>query len=275
MIYIDRNRTDSPGNLIKPNEAWFQRAKRATEKAELEMGEHKTDRTVYAHQQVRMALEKLFHEKCAYCESELKNVDWDVEHFLPKGRVAERPNHPGYYWLAYEWTNFYPACQFCNQRRRDKPRWGDLTFAGVGGKADQFPLADESTRVMSHHDQEHIAQEQALLLDPCADYNQDLRFDPMGQIDHKNGSQKGQTTIEVCFLKRTRLRYLRKGILDQLIQLLTVIQRLENDGHDVTDLQNYLQKHFLADSCQYAALSRYVLNHPDEFGFNTRESIKT
>ena len=52
----------------------------------------------------------------------------------------------------------------------------------------------------------------------------------------------------------------------QLIQFLTVIQRLENDGYDVTDLQNYLQKHFLADSCQYAALSRYVLNHPDEFG---------
>lgn len=267
MIGIDRNRTDEQGQPIKPNDAWFQKAEIVTQRAKLEMGAHKADRTIYAHEQVRMALEKLFHEKCAYCESELKNVVWDVEHFRPKGRVAERANHPGYYWLAYEWTNFYPACQFCNQRRRDKARWGDLTFAGVGGKADQFPLSDESTRVMSHHDQERIAQEQALLLDPCADEpSEHLRFDPTGQIHHKNGSETGKATLEVCFLKRTRLRYLRKGYVNQLVELLTVIERLENDGHDVIDLREYLHKNFLADDCQYAALSRYVLNHPDEFG---------
>jgi len=269
MIYIDRNRTDKQGQPIKPNDAWFQQAQRATEKAKEELGKHKADRNIYAHLQVRMGLEILFHEKCAYCESELKNLEWEVEHFRPKGRVAERSDHPGYYWLSYEWTNFYPACKYCNQRRRDRPRWGDLTFVVAGGKADQFPLADENTRVMSHHQQDRLAQEQALLLDPCADQpEEEFRFDPKGQIHERNGSQRGKTTIEVCFLKRTRLRYLRKNVVDQVVDLLTLIRRLENEGRAdaVVALQEYLQKHFLVDNCQYAALSRYVVTHPDEFG---------
>jgi len=73
---------------------------------------------LYRDPNVKAALEKLFNYKCAYCETPgFAGFSWSVEHFRPKGSVAEDRSHPGYYWLAYTWTNLYPSCVFCNQRR--------------------------------------------------------------------------------------------------------------------------------------------------------------
>jgi len=44
-------------------------------------------------------LQELFHSTCAYCESTITHTAFgDVEHYRPKGKVAEDPDHPGYYW---------------------------------------------------------------------------------------------------------------------------------------------------------------------------------
>jgi uncharacterized protein (TIGR02646 family) len=71
----------------------------------------------------------LYHGKCAYCESPLRLSSWDqLDHFRPKNKVLDEHNraiciapagkrHPGYYWLAYEWTNLLPSCAVCNQRK--------------------------------------------------------------------------------------------------------------------------------------------------------------
>jgi hypothetical protein len=86
-------------------------------------------------------LVNVFHEKCAYCESRLTRSSGHAEHFRPKGRVkakgngvasvmktsdenGNRINHPGYFWLAYNWKNLLPSCEKCNTS---------------GGKGDQFP----------------------------------------------------------------------------------------------------------------------------------------
>src|SRR5262249_38675962 len=75
---------------------------------------------------------RLFNGKCAYCESKFTvSQPGDVEHFRPKGRVVDdnfKPirvqhptkgeiEHPGYYWLAYEWKNLLPSCADCNRFR--------------------------------------------------------------------------------------------------------------------------------------------------------------
>lgn len=51
--------------------------------------------------------------KCAYCESPTSVVAYgDVEHFRPKSK---------YWWLAYCYENYLPACTLCNQRfKRDE-----------------------------------------------------------------------------------------------------------------------------------------------------------
>lgn len=50
--------------------------------------------------------------KCAYCETPTSVVAYgDVEHFRPKSK---------YWWLAYCYENYLPACTVCNQRyKRD------------------------------------------------------------------------------------------------------------------------------------------------------------
>lgn len=76
------------------------------------------DFTSYRQHAVCIALDDIFHEKCAYCETRYAAADVrNVEHFRPKGGVTESPAHPGYWWLAAEWSNLLPSCPACNQRR--------------------------------------------------------------------------------------------------------------------------------------------------------------
>ncbi|MEY4905096.1 MAG: hypothetical protein RLZZ292_2911 [Bacteroidota bacterium] len=51
-----------------------------------------------------------FH-KCFYCESKLKNIPKEIDHFI---EVAERRD------LAYQWTNLYLACTNCNDKFPNK-----------------------------------------------------------------------------------------------------------------------------------------------------------
>ena len=58
---------------------------------------------IYGADVVKAALDELFYGKCGYCEFKLIRTDQNVDHYRPKGRVAEATKHRGYYWLAYEW----------------------------------------------------------------------------------------------------------------------------------------------------------------------------
>jgi Transposase, Mutator family len=64
----------------------------------------------------------------------------DVEHFRPKGGVRQDEKDKllpvDYFWLAYEWSNLFLACQICNQRF----------------KKNLFPLEDKNKRAKSHLD---------------------------------------------------------------------------------------------------------------------------
>ncbi|GEM_PF-397599 len=79
----------------------------------------------YSASDVKLALDRLFHGKCAYCESVYASIHpMDVEHWRPKGLVTKREEgriipmvKPGYYWLAAEWTNLLPSCIDCNRQR--------------------------------------------------------------------------------------------------------------------------------------------------------------
>jgi len=262
MIHIERNRTDENGNDIKPSAEWFRKAAQATNIAIEEGENHKAKPDIYGSNEVRASLEKLFYEKCAYCESKISAThDWNVEHFRPKGRVAERSDHPGYYWLTYNWNNLYPACQHCNQRRKDKPQWGDLRYANTGGKMDQFPLEDEETRAM--HPTKKIANEKNLLLDPCKDNTEKcFAFDITGDIHSLDNN--GEATIEICHLKRRRLKTPRCDKINLIIRLLTLYNKLSANSDALTDLGQII-KMLLSNNCEFAGAVRYVNNNQEEF----------
>lgn len=268
MISLDRNRFDGEGRPIRPDQDWFDQAAAAREDALREAGAHEARGSVYGHDNVRAALEALFHDKCAYCETKIvAGSDWDVEHFRPKGNVAERDDHPGYYWLAYEWSNLYPSCSHCNQRRKDRPRWGDLRYAGSGGKLDQFPLEDEGTRALSPHDD--LSLETRLLLDPCADRPEEhLRYTVDGQVVAVAGSRKGEVSIDVFHLQRRRLRDQRRTKVETAVYILKIIRKYEAEGNAeaARDFRNLLETGLLSDACEYAGPARAVLRDPALFG---------
>jgi len=267
LIFVDRYRKDENNKEIRPSDDWFSDANDATEVAKIEKDNHEFDRKIFADEnRVRPALEKLFIDKCAYCETKfLAAADWDVEHFRPKGRVAKQEDHPGYYWLCYEWENLYPSCPHCNQRRRDKPRWGDLRTLPAGGKLDQFPLLDEETRAMSPDDD--IYQEHTLLIDPCYDDPEwYLVYDPHGQIHPLEDNPYGETTIEVFHLKRRRLRDARRGVIRLTSKILAKIKKAKSIGNDdaVNDLEDLLQ-YMLGNDSPYAGAARFVVNNAENF----------
>ena len=135
----------------------------------------------YKNAHVKKALHELFHGKCAYCEAPYASVHpMDVEHYRPKGAVAEDENHPGYWWLAMEWSNLFPSCIDCNRRRKQITPSGDVRQVKLqedafefsaserqnGGKMDSFPLAPTGTRLLTPGEGP-LSEEQALLLNPC------------------------------------------------------------------------------------------------------------
>lgn len=72
----------------------------------------------YKKDDVRTALDQLFHGKCAYCEtSYAASAPVDIEHYRPKGGVSEAPVHGGYWWIAMQWENLLPSCIDCNRKR--------------------------------------------------------------------------------------------------------------------------------------------------------------
>lgn len=98
----------------------------------------------WRHPRVLGALLALHGLSCAYCQGSLTPSDrGDVEHFRPKSI---------YWWLAYDFTNYFLSCSRCNRVR----------------KGDRFPLAT-GEKGLRFGDGRSESDERKLLLDPSRD----------------------------------------------------------------------------------------------------------
>jgi len=174
-----------PAELVKIAEA---EEKRNSNKVEKRF-------SVYSDARVKAALEKIFHGKCAYCESRYQATQpMDVEHWRPKSK---------YWFLAADWTNLYPSCIDCNRRRTHVIRLGDGSEKTVVvGKHDDFPLASNDVAV----DRAGLKLEQPLLVDPCEDDPESFFvYTNEGVIRSKAANSKAATSITVYALNRMGL----------------------------------------------------------------------
>jgi uncharacterized protein (TIGR02646 family) len=157
-------------------------------------------------------LTRVFHGKCAYCETRISGGFFgDAEHFRPKGNVtvpgeqgkrgaqlADGNAHSGYYWLAYDWQNLLPACQWCNNL-----------------KSDQFPVEGSYEATPAPATRALNEVERPLLIYPYEDDpSQFIRFGKGGVVTPVNNHPKGLYTIRVLGLDRKELmdeRWLAQG----------------------------------------------------------------
>jgi len=197
-------------------------------------------------------LKNVFHEKCAYCETPQVRAPLHADHFRPKGRVrfkvegqsrlrtgrgvdaaGQTIDHPGYFWLAYEWRNLLPACALCNSGE---------------GKKDQFPV-EAASHVLLHkleaqklpelqaqprssktwsgfyylHPRDLDLLEVPLLLHPYRDDpRKHLIFGDKGIIAARDDSKKGQRSIEVYNLKDDTLRGERQKAQEEAENLFMI-----------------------------------------------------
>ena len=87
---------------------------------------------------------------CAYCGVATSGLD--VDHFRPKGTIKDEEAPGGYWWLAYECSNYFLGCTACNRIR----------------KKTSFPLLPGSVRC-TYDTRGTIAAEERVLLDPAED----------------------------------------------------------------------------------------------------------
>lgn len=167
MKYIDRNNVMAPAVLAEND------SKAANERAlvRTHYGNPNCDTykfKAYKDREVLNALNELFSNKCAYCGSSYRATSpTDIEHFRPKGRVSDAPNHKGYWWLASTWKNLLPSCILCNREQYNE--LFDITASNLNitrtksGKVDHFPLAGPYRATNENDD---IEREDPLLIDP-------------------------------------------------------------------------------------------------------------
>lgn len=208
---------------------------------------------IYSHITVKEALRHQFRNKCAYCESLIAGAqDTDVEHFRPKGEVTEakaaKIDHPGYWWLAMDWTNLTLSCMHCNQGRRHVVVQPGMTINEVrdhiennqtehAGKANAFPTADGNWVTQYDGD---IATEKPLLIDPTkvdpADHLEWNIDGPLSTVVPKNSSPIGEASIRVYGLNRRLLTEDRMVFLNELIFVGNKVLAALNNAKEATDL---------------------------------------
>jgi hypothetical protein len=159
------------------------------------------------------------HGRCGYCDQDVIGTqDGDVEHYAPKSEVsvlgqdettwgAEAPNLArvkgrkpivlspgGYWWLAYDWSNYLLACGNCNRK------W----------KGSIFPVKEPPARAVPPG---KGTPETSLLLNPFEgpDPAKHLRFDESGAVAPLRGSKRGLETIKTVGLNRPSLQ-LQRGL---------------------------------------------------------------
>jgi uncharacterized protein (TIGR02646 family) len=209
MIRIKR--TDIPQSLQSMK---VQKSKKIIQEI-IESGKKPKSTEFEAHwgaKDVRLMLWNMQHGKCCYCERKRdRNRESDVEHFRPKAEISEiHKDEPGYWWLAYEWSNLFLSCKICNQEH----------------KKNQFPVFDESKRARTKECT--LDDESSHLINPeqddpenyityCwGDFNDKIVL-PVG----KDLSSRGSYTIQILGLDRDELLTDRASFITSLRVLAT------------------------------------------------------
>jgi uncharacterized protein (TIGR02646 family) len=109
----------------------------------LASGKERPDSDKYGNPKIKSLLFTMSHNKCYYCEQQLKGVPKEIDHFI---EVAERKD------LAYSWENLYLACHNCN---------GKVPNKSIAVTTVLDPCKDSDEEIMQHltfEDEEIIAK---------------------------------------------------------------------------------------------------------------------
>jgi len=206
-------------------DGWKAKVKKLQESISKEKDVEKRNKLIDDHdtywKEIKPILAKIFHYKCWYTESPQMGTDVDVDHFRPKKEVFEcKESHQGYWWLAFDISNYRYSCIVANRRRKDVEK------KSTGGKGSYFPLWNEKTRAFTPRCNCNL--EEPLLLDPCNPSDTRLIiFKEDGEAmarysieSHPKSCLRANKSIELYSLNHSDFVRQRVSLRDQIIELL-------------------------------------------------------
>jgi len=228
------------------------------------------------NKEIRDKLAKIYHNKCAYCES---SFEGQIEIYRPMKNVAENKNHKGYYWLATEWSNLLIACPVCDRI-----------------KGNHFPIENEANRVFEPEfsdfttnskpqflaNKPPLIDEKPLLLNPEIDEPKEHLFITKdGKIHGK--TERGTKTIEILGLNREMLIIKRLKVIEDIRNAInSILVLLIQNKFETSSIKEYLNlvfdtiKQKSKPEEEYSLVGYYMLNNFDDFFISDLEvdSIK-
>lgn len=179
---------------------------------------HDFNSNYWLHDDVRGPLWDIHHRKCCFCERQRDmKRESDIEHYRPKSLIEGADDHPGYWWLAYDWTNLLFSCKTCNQ-----------TY-----KKNFFPLLESSPRAYRPQD---VPLERPVLINPidddpelCISYDWWTGGGIYVKAHGIDDDDRGTETIRILGLNRlAEARAENLGVLRTLAKAMIVAQDTEN-----------------------------------------------
>lgn len=184
MIHVER--TTKPQSLVDHAVIWKQQyidarmAEDSNPTAENKKWRKQVE-TKYAQNDVKKALRRMFHRKCAFCEQ--KRDHPHIEHFYPKANFPER---------CFDWENLLLSCEVCN---------------GAAYKGLKFPLDTDGNPLFINPCFENPEDHLEFVFEEDA-------MHPDGFIAVVRGkTEKGKTTINILGLNRPNLMADRNDLL--------------------------------------------------------------
>src|SRR5271155_4409363 len=236
MIRYATDFDDMEAQVEALGQNWLQRARRRTQKL-IRLGRYYEKSSIWS--EIKPILIRLQHNKCAFCERQLESVEYgtiefDVEHFRPKGPVPSWPDpsrHPfaydfetgepsplGYYWLAYDLRNYAICCKTCNTLL----------------KANFFPILGLRAKCPANGDQ--LTSEQPLLCYPIGSLDCDpetlITFTATTAVPvAKSGYLRERARIIIDFFQLNRREQLHRERARMIVMLGQALIFLAQ-GHD-------------------------------------------
>ncbi|TMP81836.1 hypothetical protein CWB73_05395 [Pseudoalteromonas phenolica] len=229
------NFIEFPEDLPENIEAWVERAEEITDEIlEADTLQAKHDlidryKNHWRNTDLIKWLSDMSHTKCWYTETYFGGDYQELEHFRPKKgtklKDRDHPTHSGYYWLAFDLSNY----RLCKGRPNRK-------------KGTFFPLLEERFRAAepSHAWEDELP----LFLDPLVEedtlllsFNDD--GSPCPEIDlEEDDIDRVEFTIEKYFLDETTLNTRRKVVWDTARSLYNEYLNLAKNRRSVSARQD-------------------------------------
>lgn len=196
---------------------------------------------------IKKELIKLYNNKCVYCEKEILDSFYHIEHYRPKSK---------YYWLSYSWDNLFLSCEVCNIKKGD-------TFEIEGSKA---TYDDEPFSEIHNLGDKYDKKEKPKNINPeKEDVINKIIFDSKGAIT--SSDERVSYTIKVCDLDRENLRSYRISILNDFIRTLNNCLWIYSKKKDIDifipTIDSFKEKCKKENS--FYAFRQSILDNPDVF----------